>query len=181
MSGPRIDLFDDPPWSGEAPADEVPGVSPRPCLTASLALVALLLFSMAFPWLTGAATTAIGQTSPFSTLLSRGWSPGTQNWGFLMLALGALTVLAIVLGILWPRKGLLISLLFLMTILASIALTEAFAPSESNLHADYGAWIGVPAVVFAWCCIAVATALALHWSPARSGPGVAAGSTARIQ
>lgn len=175
MGGPRIDLFNDPPWSGEAPVDEVPRVSPRPCLTASLALVALFLFSLAFPWFTGSATTAMGQTSPFSTALSRGWFPGTQNRAFLMLALGVSTALAIVIGILWPRRAWLVTLLVLATILAFVTLAEALDPSMSNLRAGYGAWIGVPAVGFAWCCIAAATALVLHRRPARSGPGVAAG------
>ncbi|HUA95947.1 MAG TPA: hypothetical protein VMB82_10515 [Acidimicrobiales bacterium] len=92
-----------------------------------------------------------------------------------MLALGVLTALAIGLSILWPRKASLISLLVLVTILAFVALTEAFAPSVSNLHADYGAWIGDPAIVFAWCCAAVAAVLVFYGRPADSGPGVDAG------
>ncbi|MGH9091540.1 MAG: hypothetical protein ACRDZR_09220 [Acidimicrobiales bacterium] len=168
MSRSPIDLFDDPPWSGEAPVHEVPTVSPRPDLMASLTLVALLLFSMALPWFTGRVTPQSG-TSPLSGSLSRGWSPGTEDWGILMMVLGALTALAIVIGMLWPRRPLLVTLLVVATILAVVTVAEAFSFGDPwpDLRAAYGAWIGVPAIVFAWCCIAVATVLDLRWRPAR--------------
>lgn len=164
MSRAPIDLFDDPDWSAEARVGEAPKVSPRPCLTASLALVALLLFSMQFPWLALTVTPQAG-SPPLSGLLSRGWLPGTQDWGFLMLALGVFTALAIVIGLLWPMRSLLIALFVLATVLLLVTIAEAFASSFGDpwpyVHSGYGAWIGAPAVGFAWCCTAAATALSL--------------------
>lgn len=177
MGRSHIDLFDDPAWSGDAPVGGVPVVSPRPCLTASAALVALLLFSMQFPWFAGTATPQSG-SAPLAGLLSRGWLPGTEDWGFLMLALGVLTALAIVIGLLWPVKSLLITLFVLATMLSCVTIAEAFASSLGDpwpyLRSGYGAWIGAPATVFAWCCIGVATALGLHRRPVRPITGVTA-------
>ncbi len=172
-----IDLFEDPPWSSEAATGEAPRVSPRPCLVASLALVALLLFSMGSPWLTGSPTTALGQSPPLSAQLGRGWFPGTVHWGFLMLVLGLSTAVANAITIAWPRRASLVGLSVLATILLFVVLTEAFVPfvpAAPAVRADYGAWIGAPAVAFAWCCIVVAAALGLHRRPVRPIPGVAA-------
>lgn len=157
---PSIDLFDDPPWPSEAPSHETPVRSPRSSLVTSLVFVGILLASMALPWFASAETPA---WTPFSHWLNLGWSPGTQKWGFLVLALGVLTVLAIVTGLLWPRRAWLVVVLVLAGVLVVVTLLEATAQLSvdpgPNLNAAYGAWIGSTAAVLAWCGIAVATYL----------------------
>jgi hypothetical protein len=160
MGRAPIDLFDDPPWPATAPSHETPVRSPRSSLVASLAFVDVLLASQALPWFTSPVTSA---WTPLSRWVNGGWSPGTQYWGLLVLVLGVLTVLGIVCGLLWPRRGWLVVLLMLATALVVVTLLEATAqpPAELGLdvHAVYGAWIGSAAAVLAWCGIAVATCL----------------------
>lgn len=158
MDRRAIDLFDDAPWPTEVPVNEP--ASPRPWLVASLVLAGLFLMSMALPWFTSPETPA---WTPFSHWLDLGWSPGTQNWGFLVLALGAVTAIAICMALLTPRKALIVLALLVATSLVVAAFLEARASLSvnpgPNLHADYGAWIGTAVAVLALTCIAVSTYL----------------------
>lgn len=153
-----VDLFDDPAWPTEAPVENAGITSPRHYLVASLVLVALLLASMAFPWYTSAETPT---WTPFSRWLNLGFGPGTQEWGILMLTLGIAMAAALLVGLVWPRRSWLFVLLGLATVLAAVTALEATAHLTvnpgPNLHADYGAWIGVAAAVVAWIGIAAAS------------------------
>ena len=161
MSGQAIDLFDDAPWPTELPLDQPSAHSPRLLLVASLAFVAVLLSSMALPWFTSAETPA---WTPFSHWLNLGWSPGTQDWGFLVVGLAAFVAIGIGLAISEPRKGRTTLVLLFTTALTVTTLLEASAELSvnpgPNLHADYGAWIGGTSAVLAWSGLAVATYLA---------------------
>lgn len=168
MSGPPIDLFDDPPWPTEVSFREASSGSPRPLLIGSLAFVGLFSISMALPWFTSAETP---QWTPFSHWLNRGFVPGTQEWGFVMLALDIVTAFSIVMAIIWARRSWQIALLGLATILVLTTISEASAhlsPAHPgpNLGADYGAWIGVAMVVLAWWCLALATIFRHSWRSA---------------
>lgn len=158
-----IDLFHGPAWSTKAPARDVQITSPRPCLVASLLLVALLLCSMAFPWFTSAETPA---WTPFSHWLNLGSGPGTQKWGILVLMVDVAMAAGLIIGLLWPRKGWLFVLLVLATVLVVVTVLEASASVSvnpgPNLHADYGAWIGSAASVLAWSGIAAAVYIAFR-------------------
>lgn len=168
MSGQHIDLFDDPPWSNQPSTPQVRRVSPRAFLISSLGFVGLFSISMGQPWFTSGETP---QWTPFSHWLDRGFFPGTQSWGFLMLALDLATALTLVIGLIWPRLIGQVALLVLATTLVIVTVSEASAHLSvdpgPNLGADYGAWIGVAMIVLAWCCIAVAMALRHRWRPAR--------------
>src|ERR1700728_542490 len=156
MGRRAVDLFDDPPWQTGMPVDQP--TPARRSLVVSLVLVALLISSMALPWF------ASGETppwTPFSHWLDLGWSPGTQKWGFLVLALGAVVAISLGIAIPTPGKARLSLLLVVATGLVCATLLEAIADLSvdpgPNLHADYGAWIGGAAAVLAWFGIAVAT------------------------
>jgi hypothetical protein len=155
-----VDLFDDAPWLTEVPVDRERVCSPRPFLVVSLALVLLLVTSLALPWFNSSETPA---WTPFSNWLNLGWAPGTENWGFLVLVLAA--VVAVSIGMVIPaarnaRTGLV---LVAATAMVVVTLLEASAQLSVNpgpeLHADYGAWIGCAAAVLAWISTAAATFL----------------------
>lgn len=168
MSRARIDLFDDPPWTNELPSHRVRGVSPRALLIASSGCIGAFLISMGQPWFASGETP---QWTPFSHWLDRGFFPGTQKWGFLMLALGVVAALVVIIGLFWPRLHWQIAFFVLATVLVVVTVSEAAAHLSvnpgPNLGADYGAWIGVAAVVLAWCSAAVAVALRHSRRPVR--------------
>jgi hypothetical protein len=138
-----------------------PTSSPRPWLVASLVLLALLLSSTALPWFTSAETS---QWGPLSHRLDLGWAPGTQDWGFLVLALGAAAVIAAGIALVAPKRAPRVVLLVLASALVVATLLELNAHLSvnpgPNLHADYGAWVGGAAAVLAWIGVAVVTYLA---------------------
>jgi hypothetical protein len=173
MGKQAVDLFDNAPWSTGEPADKQPARSPRPLLVVSLVLVGLLMSSMALPWFTSGETPA---WTPFSHWLNLGWSPGSQKWGFLVLALGAAAAIAIGVAISTPRKVPMSLLLLVASSLLVATLLEGFAHLAvnpgPNLHADYGTWVGSVAAVLAWVDIAVAAVLARKAStPMIAQPG----------
>ncbi len=153
-----FDLLGDPQWSAELPVDHPCTLSPRQLLVASLASVVLLMASMALPWFKSSETPS---WTPFSHWLDLGWSPGTRNWGLLVLALSAAVAIAI--GVVIPsiRKSRMILLLCVATALVVTTLLESTSDLSvdpgPNLSAYYGAWIGDTAAVLAWICIAIAT------------------------
>ncbi len=154
-----IDLFDDAPWSTEVPVDNRVVLSPRSLLVVSLALVVLLLASLALPWFKSSETPA---WTPFSNWLNLGWAPGTKNWGLLVLALAAVVAVSIGLVISSARNAgnAWTGLVFLAaTALVVVTLLEASAQLSvnpgPNLHADYGAYVGSAAAVLAWVGMAV--------------------------
>lgn len=156
-----VDLFDDAPWPTELPFDQQKVHSPRPILVASLFFVAVLLLSMTLPWFTSAETPG---WLPFSHWLNLGWSPGTQDWGFLVLGLAAFVAIGIGLAIHSPRSpGTTLALAFATALVVTTLLEASAGLSVNpgpNLHADYGAWIGATAAVLAWGGLVVARYLA---------------------
>jgi hypothetical protein len=156
-----FDLFNDPPWPTEVTVNRPVVRSPRPWLFASLGSAVLLISSMALPWFSSSETPA---WTPFSHGLNLGWSPGTQNWGFLVLALAAALAIGIGLVIPSPRKGRTTVALLFTTALAVTTLLETSAELSVNpgphLHADFGAWIGGTGAVVACIGLAVATYVA---------------------
>ncbi len=158
-----IDLFDDAPWSTEMPVDHRAVRSPRSVLVGSLALVLLLMASFALPWFKSSETPA---WTPFTSWLNLGWAPGTENWGFLVLALAAVVAVSIGLVILSGRTAWTGLVFLAATALAVVTLLEASAQLSvnpgPNLHADYGAWLGSAAAVLAWIGISVVAALSLR-------------------
>lgn len=150
------DLFDGPPWPMGLNAGRSTVASRCLTLLVSLALVGLLLCSMALPWFTSAETPS---WTPFSHWLNLGWSPGARNWAFLLLGLGAGVALGI--GIALRSAGKFgIKLLFLLaTGLLVVTLLEASAHLSvnpgPNLHADYGALIGSAAAALLWIGLAL--------------------------
>jgi hypothetical protein len=160
MPESAVDLFEDPPWSTGVAVERPIVYSPRPVLVVSLLLVVVFLSSMALPWFSLAQES---KWTPFSRWLDQGWSSGTQKWGFLVLALGAVEALAIGAAIRAPKKTRMSLLLAIATILVSATLLEARARplygDGPHLQAAYGAWVGGIAAVLAWIGIAVATSL----------------------
>ena len=155
VSRPSVDLFDDPSWSTDVSGGQPTGDSRRLVLLVSLALTALLMSSMALPWFTSAETPS---WMPFSHWLDLGWSPGTRNWAFLLfgLSVGVAVGIAVVLRSV-GRLGMIL-LLLAATGLLIVILLEATANLSvdpgPNLHADYGAVVGVWAAVLLWISLA---------------------------
>ena len=85
MGKQAVDLFDDSSWETAVEAVR-PAHSARASLNSTLVLVILFTASMALPWFNSGETPP---WRPFSHWLDLGWSPGTQRWGFLLLALAA--------------------------------------------------------------------------------------------
>jgi hypothetical protein len=155
-----VDLFDDAPWPTEIADAADP--SPRSALVASLVLVVLLTASMALPWFHG---TESPPWTPFAHWLDRGWSPGTQDWGFLMLALSVATTVVLGFTIRSPRRLRVGVLVVLATALVVVVALEdsAHLPMGDgpNLDAYYGAWIGTTFAAFAWILVAIGALVAL--------------------
>jgi hypothetical protein len=126
-----------------------------------LGFVVLLIASMALPWFTSSET---GAWTPFSDWLNLGWSPGTQNWGFLVLALASASAIGIGVVISSVQKSRTTVAMLLASALAVTTLLETSAELSVNpgprLHAEFGAWIGGTAAVVAWIALAVATYVA---------------------
>jgi len=143
MAKRAVDLFDDPPWKSEDAT--VPRVRPaRAALNCTLVLVLLFIASMALPWFHSGETPP---WTPFAHWLDLGWAPGTQRWGFLLLALGAALATATGLTIRTHRKVLFGLLPVLATALVVMTVLETSAHLGVNpgplLQADFGAWFGV--------------------------------------
>ena len=117
---------------------------------------------MALPWFDGAESPP---WTPFSHGLDRGWSPGTQDWGFLMLALSVTTAVVVGFTIRSPRNVRVGVLLVLATALVVVVVLEDAARTRvgdgPNLDAYYGAWIGTTLGAFAWIWVAIGALLAL--------------------
>lgn len=162
MSNRAVDLFDDPPWAREAPSDDRAARPSRAWLISTLVLDVLFAASMALPWFTSGETPP---WTPFSHWLNLGWSPGTERWGLLLLALCA--VLAVDLGLIvrTRRIALLVTLPLLAAVLVVMTFLEASAHLSVNpgpsLHADFGAWIGDCLSVCILICTAVGTIAAV--------------------
>jgi hypothetical protein len=156
-----IDLFDDAPWSADFAIDQPARPSPRPWLFASVVSVSLLLASMALPWFTSSETPS---WTPFSRWLALGWTPGTQRWGFLDLALGCVSLLTLMVALFRPFRPYMLPSMTLAICLLVVTLLEATATLIVDpgppIHADYGAVVGSVASVFASITVAVATYLA---------------------
>lgn len=158
MRKQAVDLLRDPPWSVGTPDGHPPAPAPRPALITSLMFLALFMGSMALPWFTSSATPT---WTPFSHRLGLGWSPGTQDWGFLLLVVAAAVAVEIGIAI-WKQRSvwmgvtlLSVSALVVATFFESSARRSG-VPGPS-LHSDYGAWIGDTVAAAAWISIAVAT------------------------
>ena len=104
--------------------------------------------------------------SSFSHLLIRGWRPGNQGWGWVLLALSLLLVVGLAVAIWRPRAAVLGGLLCLGVILLAAALLEALAhPSLDpgpDLHAAWGTWLGILAIVVACTGTTIAIGLAIR-------------------
>jgi hypothetical protein len=130
--------------------------SRRLTLLVSLALVGLLMCSMALPWFTSAETPS---WTPFSHWLNLGWSPGTRNWAFLLLGLEAGVAVGIGVALRSASKFGLKLLFLAATGLLVVTLLEASAQLSvdpgPNLQADYGALIGSAAAALLWIGLAL--------------------------
>lgn len=157
MSKQSVDLFHDPGWPTDMPVGQPTVDWRRRTLLASIALVGLLICSMALPWFRSAETPS---WTPFSHWLDLGWSPGTQHWGFLLLGL-ALGV-AVGTGVALRCKSMLVMmpLVALATCLLVVTLLEASAHLSvdpgPDLQADYGALLGTGTAVVLWIGLALA-------------------------
>ncbi len=159
MGTRSIDLFDDPPWPTQVPVDQP--ISSRPVLVVSLGFVVLeMLSTILLPWFSSPETPGL---TPFSHWLDLGWSPGTEKWGYVVLALCTATVFAVGIAIATPGKVRVLLLLLVGSSLVVVTLLEAGAHLSidpgPNLTADYGAWFGSVAAALAWIGTAVATFL----------------------
>ena len=175
MPRQALDLFNDPPWPTELPADQPAVRTPRPWLVILLALVVVLVSSLWLSWFIGGEGSGL---SPLSNLLDRGWntgwSPGTQNWGLIILGLAAVVSVVGALAIRSPTVRATAVLLLSTTVLLVVTLLEtssdpSFAPGP-YFHADRGAWVGSVAVVLAWVAamralrVATRSRLSSEWS-----------------
>lgn len=142
MGKRAVDLFDDPAWRMEGEVVHLARPS-QASLIYTLTLVVLFMASTALPWFQSGETLP---WTPFSHWLNRGWSPGTQRWGLLMLALGAALAVAAGLTIRTRRKILFGVLPVFAAALVVMTILETSAHLSENpgppLHADFGAWIG---------------------------------------
>ena len=151
-----MDLFDGPAWPTDVSVRQPTVDSRRLTLLVSLALIGLLMCSLALPWFTSAETPS---WTPFSHWLDLGWSPGTRNWGFLLLGLSGGLAVGIAVVLRSAGKFGMILLLMAATGLVVVTLMEASASLSvdpgPNLHADYGAIIGACIAVALWIGLAL--------------------------
>jgi len=158
----RVGGLDDPIWDEAIPrlARQPRKVSIRSPLLCSLIAASMAALSTALPWFVSAENPPMNS---FSRWLVRGWHPGYQGWGWILLALSLLLVVGLAVAVWRPRAALLGSLLCLGVLLLAAALLEAVAhPSLDpgpDLHAAWGAWIGVLAAVVA--CAGMAAGIGL--------------------
>lgn len=165
MGKRAVDLFDDAPWETGVEAVR-PARLARASLIGTLILVVLFMASMALPWFDSGETPP---WTPFSHWLNLGWSPGTQRWGFLLLALAGVLAIAAGLTIRTRRLALFGLLPVLATALVVMTVLETAAhPSVDPgplLQADFGAWIGDALAV---CVLIAAVAAAMFGMTKRS-------------
>ena len=156
MGKRAVDLFDDPAWKTETEAVH-PARPSQASLICTLTLVVLFMASTALPWFHSGETPP---WTPFSHWLNRGWSPGSQRWGLLMLALGAALAVATGITIRTRRKILFGLLPVFAAALALMTILETSARLSVNpgplLQSDFGAWIGGGLAVLVLTTAAVA-------------------------
>lgn len=144
----------------DASVHEPASRSPRRALRVALASVLLLVGRMALPWHTSSETPPWG---PFTHWLDLGLGPGTQDWAFVILGIGAVLAIALCVVIRSPGKGKVILLLVIGTLLLIDTLLEVFARPSVNpgpsLQADWGALVGTIGASVSW--VAIATAMYL--------------------
>ncbi len=157
--------LDDPIWAEASPilATEPRKLSVRSPLLCSVVAASVAALSTALPWFVSAENPPM---SSFSHLLIRGWRPGNQGWGWVLLALSLLLVVGLAVAIWRPRAAVLGGLLCLGVILLAAALLEALAhPSLDpgpDLHAAWGTWLGILAIVVACTGTTIAIGLAIR-------------------
>lgn len=156
MGKRAVDLFDDPAWKTETEAAH-PARPSSASLICTLTLVVLFMASTALPWFDSGETPP---WTPFSHWLNRGWSPGSQRWGLLMLALGAALAAATGITIRTRRKILFGLLPVFAAALVVVTILETAAHLSVNpgppIQADFGAWIGEGLAVLVLITAAVA-------------------------
>jgi hypothetical protein len=163
VSKASVGLFDGPSWSTDVSGGQPTVDTRRLTLVVSLGLIGLLMCSMALPWFTSAETPS---WTPFSHWLDLGWSPGTRNWAFLLFGLSAGVAVGIAVVLRSAAKSGMNLLLLAATALLVVTVLEATAnlsvDPEPNLHADYGAIVGVWAAVLLWIGLALGTHLKIR-------------------
>lgn len=161
MKKRAVDLFDDPPWSTEVEGAH-PARPSRASLTCAQTLALLFVASTCLPWFQSGETPP---WTPYSHWLNLGWWPGTQRWGFLLLALGAAFAAATGLTIRTRRRALFGLLPPLATALAVMTALEASAhllvDPGPPLQADFGAWLGEALAVLSMVAAAIAAAFGI--------------------
>ncbi|MDA8311082.1 MAG: hypothetical protein M0Z46_10825 [Actinomycetota bacterium] len=157
MGKRAVDLFDDPAWKARVEAAR-PARPSEASLICTLILVLLFMASMALPWFQSGETPP---WTPFSRWLNLGWSPGTQKWGLLLVALGAALAVATGLTIRTRRKVLFGFLPACATALVVTTLLETSAHLSVNpgppLQPDFGARFGDGLAVLVLITATVAT------------------------
>ncbi len=156
MDEHSVDLFEGPSPPTGLTVGPSTARSRRLTLFASLALVSLLMASMALPWFTSAETPS---WTPFSHWLNLGWSPGTRNWALLLFVLAVGVAIGAAIATWSASKVARRLLLLAATVLLVVTFLEAPARQSvnpgPNLHADYGATIGTCAAVLLWIGLAL--------------------------
>jgi hypothetical protein len=162
-----VDLFDDPPWtSSPAAADPHQG---RRSAIAALGLCLLgavgVAISTTLPWFGLDESLGVGflrlqdQMSALSRYLQPAgfgsFSPGTQEWGFLILALSCGVAMSAIMTVAMPLIGrrtpfglyLVLAVLALLLVIASVLDAHAKPPFGDGppLRFSWGAVVGVAA------------------------------------
>lgn len=169
----KLDLFDDPPWEA---SPESLNVARRPSPVFPLAMCALgsmgLAASTFLPWYGSDTVGSLSvwklsaETNALSTFLlppagSSSYSPGTYNWGYLILGLScAVAVLAGIAILVLPLQsernirwsvpllfGIVIAALTLVVLVALEARAKPPFGDGPPLRFDWGAVVGVLAVM----------------------------------